>query len=210
MLSTLLKKTRKKARPLKTGLRILRSLVRNAVNTLRTSMKKFTGASDHHRWSDETELLVAWDSRTQKIAALVEPGASVIEFGAGRLVLKKFLPASCSYTPSDLVDRDGKTLICDLNAYELAPFPPHDVAVFSGVLEYVHDVPRLISHLSNCVGVIIASYAVTDFSKINRRGSGWVNDFSSENILQIFDAFGFSCNYREVWECQEIYRFTKR
>jgi hypothetical protein len=81
--------------------------------------------------------------------------------------------------------------------------------VFSGVLEYVHDVPRLISHLSNSVGTIIASYAVTDFSDGNRRANGWVNDLSSRDILDLFEAAGFRFDRQDRWGSQVIYRFNK-
>jgi hypothetical protein len=176
---------------------------------LRTSMRKFLGGTDYQRWGSAERLSSGWDSRTEKIATLISPGVSVIEFGAGRMVLKRLLSEHCTYTPSDLVDRGGGTIVCDLNGRTLPPFPPHDVAVFSGVLEYVNDVPRLIAHLSNSVGVVIASYAVTDCNKENRRGQGWVNDFSSARILDIFENAGFSCDYRGEWRSQVIYRFAK-
>jgi hypothetical protein len=92
----------------------------------------------------------------------------------------------------------------------LPPFPRHDIAVFGGVLEYVHDVPRVISHLSNFVEAIIASYAVTDSNKENRRGKGWVNDFSSSDILGLFEAAGFRMDCEDRWGSQPIYRFRQR
>jgi hypothetical protein len=196
MLSSLFSKARDKAKALK--------------KSLRTSVRKITGGSDYQRWSNEKQLSPNWNARTERIATLIEPGASVIEFGAGRMVLKRLLPENCAYTPSDLVDRGNGTIVCDLNSYALPPFPPHDVAVLSGVLDYVNNVPRLVSHLSNYAGVVIASYAVTEFHKKNRRRHGWVNDFSSADILQIFESAGFSCDYSEVWRRQIIYRFTKR
>ena len=136
--------------------------LRSIKNGFYTSWRKLRKGSDYQRWESERNLSPSWDSRTQQIAKLIDAHASVIEFGAGRLILKAYLPDGCTYTPSDLVDRGNGTIICDLNSDELPQLQSYDIAVFSGVLEYVNNVPKLISHLSNCVDVIIASYAVTD------------------------------------------------
>ena len=176
---------------------------------IKTSLRKLTGQSDYQRWGNRQNLSPDWDSRSEKIAKQIEPGTSVIEFGAGRLVLKDLLANGCSYTPSDLVDRGYGTIVCDLNG-TLPQLQPYDAAVFSGVLEYVSDVPRLISHLASCVNVIVASYAVTDTNKKNRRDHGWVNDYNSVQFIDIFERVGFQCDCTEEWRSQLIFRFTKR
>lgn len=175
-----------------------------------TAMRKRSGEADYARWGSAQSLSGDWDSRTRRIATLIPPGSSVLEFGAGRLVLKACLPVGCSYTPSDLVDRGEGTIICDLNGDSLPPFSDYDVAVFSGVLEYVHDVPRLIEHLSDRVRMIIASYAVKETNERRRRAQGWVNDFSSAQLVQVFETAGFHPEHEERWRSQSIYRFTKR
>ncbi|MDB9315914.1 hypothetical protein PN462_22570 [Spirulina sp. CS-785/01] len=178
--------------------------------SLATSIRKLTGKSDYKKWSQPNELSPDWDRRTQKIATLIKPQSSVLEFGAGRMILKQFLPEGCTYIPSDLVDRGQDTLVCDLNSNALPQFPTCDVAVFSGVFEYVHDVPRLIYHISSYVDVVIASYVVSDIEPTNRRMQGWVNDYTSEEILQIFERSGFLCDYQEEAFSQIIYRFIKK
>ena len=179
--------------------------------TLGTSIRKIAGGADRKRWSNPDALAPDWDSRTQRLGALVKPGSAVLEFGAGRLTLVKYLPQGCTYTPSDLVDRGNGTIVFDLNGIDPMPvFSAQDVAVFSGVLEYVNDVPKLISELSNRLGVVVASYAVTDFNNGNRRRHGWVNDFSSTDVIRIFETAGFSCNHQEQWRSQVIYRFEKK
>ena len=164
---------------------------------IKTRLRKLRGKSDYEKWSSLDGFSQDWDQRTKQIAGLIQPGESVIEFGAGRMALKQFLPEDCAYTPSDIVDRGRGTVICDLNNSELPLFPPHDVAVFSGVLEYVNNVPRLILHLSSSVNVIIASYAVADFKKKGRRRHGWVNDFTSKQFINIFSREEFSCSALE-------------
>lgn len=172
-----------------------------------TSIRKALGTSDFARWRQNDALSTHWDKRTEAISILIEPGDSVLEFGAGRLALKQMLAQECKYTPSDLIDRGPGTIVCDLNALNLPEFPPHDVAVFSGVLEYVNDLPRLISHLSRCASSIVASYAVTDNQLTKRRQCGWVNDYSTQQLLDLFSIHGFDCDLQETWESQIIFRF---
>jgi hypothetical protein len=185
------------------------TVLANAWASLATSARKFRGATDYRRWGKTSNLSPDWDVRTRMIAGLINPGASVLEFGAGRMVLKTFLPANCTYTPSDIVDRGPGTLICDLNGKTLPPFPRHNVAVFSGVLEYIIEIQRLADHLAAFVDVVIASYAVTDLNRGPRRMFGWVNDFSSAQIVQIFEHAGFNCEKTDRWEEQIIYRFVR-
>ncbi len=192
-------------------LQIVHTAVRSLRAALGTSVRKMLGGSDLKRWGRRDALFKGWDGRTERIASLVVPGASVIEFGAGRMVIKDYLPEGCKdkYTPSDIVDRGPGTLICDLNADVLPEFGRHDVAIFSGVLEYVNDVPRLICCLSNHTDKIIASYAVMESNKRRRRARGWVNDFGSQDFLKIFKDAGYICDHNEIWHSQMIYRFIR-
>jgi hypothetical protein len=180
---------------------------------LRTAALSLFSRSDVERWGRADSLNPGWDSRTRLIASLIPEGSSVLEFGAGRLSLKGFLPASCRYTPSDITDRGEGTIVCDLNSAVLPPFPYHDIVVFGGVLEYIFDVDRLLEHLTGSCGVIIASYAATDFDSqqtaIQRRKHGWVNDFSKEEFVRVFSRHGFGCGQTITWETQYLFRFTR-
>lgn len=120
----------------KTKLKRLLEKINNSslLISISTSIRKLRKVSDFQRWGNEKGLHSDWDSRTKQISALIQPGESVIEFGAGRMILKKFLPEKCTYTPSDIIERENRTIICDLNCNLLPQFPSHDVAVFSGVL----------------------------------------------------------------------------
>jgi hypothetical protein len=177
----------------------------------RTSLRRCKGGSDYRRWSDSRCLSPDWDTRTEQIASLIPPGKTVLEFGAGRMTLKNHLPEGCKYTPSDLVDRGDGTIVCDLNAGELPEFPLHDVAVFSGVLEYINDVEQLIAKLKMKVDMIVASYAVRDqiADKLLRRSCGWVNDYTDVQFKNIFVRLGFRCDHVESWNDQKIYRFVR-
>jgi hypothetical protein len=189
----------------------LRQRARMVWGATKTSFRKLRGKSDYRRWGDYGSLSPDWDSRTEQISRLISPGASVLEFGAGRMALKKYLAAGCTYTPSDLVARGDGTIVCDLNAPELPVLPPHDVAVFSGVLEYVNNVQSVISHVGQFVETIIASYAVRECvsERLTRRSLGWVNDFTSEELEELFSRAGFRRDCVENWHEQKIFRFVR-
>ena len=175
-----------------------------------TSLKRST--PDAARWQADASLDPAWDERTRLLAAWVPEGSTLIEFGAGRMTLPDFLPPNCRYTPSDLVSRAPSSLVIDLNAAILPELPPHDVAFFSGVLEYVADLPRLVEFLSRSVKMVIASYAVCDLNRnrLLRRASGWVNDYTIASLQRLFDAHGFTVTKQGLWKKQVLFRFEKR
>jgi len=178
------------------------------LRALTTSFRKLQKKSDPQRWEGNKELPDWWDDRTVAIAQMISPGKTVLEFGAGRRVLEKNLKDCPQYTPSDIVDRGKGTLICDLNAINLPSFDAHDIVVFSGVLEYVHDVSRLIHHLSRNMPTIIASYAVhKDEPVMKRRGRGWVNDFQEQELINIFEENNYQVLKERAWGSQKIFIF---
>ena len=73
--------------------------------------------------------------------------------------------------------------VCDLNK-EYPELDYYDVVVFSGVLEYIYDVPSLIEYLFNKCVEMIFSYAISDSgpSKAGRRAKGWVNDCKTKTL----------------------------
>ena len=120
-----------------------------------TALKK----TDRRRWADSDNLFASWEPRNKQLAALVPKNTRVIEFGAGKRVLERYLDPSCTYVPSDVVDRGPGTILCDLNERPLPSLDGYDVAVLSGVLEYVRDVPSMLDWLTQLVGVCVLTYA---------------------------------------------------
>jgi len=174
--------------------------LRRSIRGWRTRALRLVGGTDRRRWSDRGNLDGPWNDRTRFIASLVPDGSRVLEFGAGLCALGGHLPSRCSYTPSDIVSRRPDCLIVDLNGRSLPQLPPHDVAVFSGVLEYVHDLGRVAGWLAPAAGRVIASYAVLDGDGIGvRRSRGWVSDWSRDVFVGEFAAAGFALEEQALW-----------
>lgn len=182
---------------------------------------KLLHRSDYQRWSNPHSLETWWDSRTEKIARLIPQNTRVIEFGAGRRQLEKFLDPGCTYIPSDLVDRGPGTIICDLNQRPLPDLRSvqAEVAVFSGVLEYIRDLESLIAWLSTQVSFCVASYTYVlpnsstihkMRAKCDRLYYGYMNDYTEEAFVALFNRCGFVCTVQDTWTSQRLFLFVNQ
>jgi hypothetical protein len=142
----------------------------------------------------------------------------VIEFGAGKRWLETYLDPSCTYIPSDLVDRGPGTIICDLNERPLPDLQSlrADVAVFVGVLEYIKDLPSLGEWLSRQVRFCTASYTYAStqsgsirrvLENLRRARYGYQNTYTEDELIDVFRRCGFACVGVDTWRDQRLFRF---
>jgi hypothetical protein len=196
------------------GLRATARIVRNL-------LMGRAGKADYKRWGSEQGLEQWWDERTKQIARLIPENTRLIEFGAGRRTMEKLIPLSSSYVPSDLVDRGPGTLVCDLNVRplpDLKTIAPQ-LAVFGGVLEYIHDVDAIIRWLDESgIKTIVMSFdPVPEKCRLmaRRRESlrrsyfGYMNMLTEHDLVAAFERAGYRCEFREPWTTQIIFRFVK-
>jgi hypothetical protein len=167
----------------------------------KAKLLSWLGKSDYATWRGMENLDPEWDARSRLLAEWIPEGSSVIEFGAGRLAMKKFLPQGCKYTPSDLVDRGEGTIVLDLNARQLPGIGQFDVAIFGGVIEYIFDVDRLASFTAKTAKTVVFSYVSGGYlsNPHERTVRGWVNNFAADELVHIFEAAGFRCAQRSFW-----------
>jgi hypothetical protein len=196
--------------------------VRLGAQLVRNTIMRWTAQPDYKRWCSSQGLQEWWDERTRLIAGLAPAGSKVIEFGAGRRQLERVLPAGCCYIPSDLVDRGPGTVVCDLNARplpDLAAVAPQ-VAVFGGVLEYLHDVPAIVQWLSaSGIQTCIASFdpfparlgIVGRWREWTRRCSnGYMCNLTEQEFLSAFEAAGFVPLRKRTWRTQSVFQFARQ
>lgn len=131
------------------------------------------------------------------------------------------LDATCVYFASDLVDRGDTALICDLNKRPLPDFShlSAQAAVFSGVLEYIHDVKDIAQWLATRVELCVCSYSCFEppqndrlhiRTAASRASNGWVNSYTEAQIVEIFGDAGFSLANAETFESQRLFLFERR
>jgi len=119
------------------------------------------------------------------------------------------LPSNVEYLGSDLFPRERETLVWDLNSGVPPLKRSFDIAVFSGVLEYVIDPGCLLDELRRSVIEIAASYASSDEvpDRLTRLENGWVNHFSRAEFIDLMSSAGFTLLRREPWIDSSLYHF---
>jgi hypothetical protein len=208
-------------RVLRGGLRRLWRASYSSLRVTRNLLYRVMNQSDYQRWTNLHNYEEWWDARTEKIARLIPPNSRVIEFGAGRRQLEKFLDPSCTYVPSDLEERGPGTFVCDLNRRPLPGFSQLnvDTAVFGGVLEYIRDVESLVGWLARHVSVCVASYACAASKqgifqrlrdRVDRFYFGYMNCYGEEEVVDLFRRAGFQCIARDPWTSQRVFLFVKK
>jgi hypothetical protein len=178
--------------------------------------------SDYRRWSDDNSFEASWEPRTKRAAELIPDHSHVIEFGAAQRNLEKYLAPSCTYVPSDMVDRGPGTIVCDLNERPLPNLGAgvYDVAVILGVLEYLHNVPEVIDWLAKQVRVCVLSYVCMEVKRFSLRGvrqaigrrlgTRWMNNYNEEQLRSLFQERGFEQLSVETCIGNRLFVFAQR
>lgn len=160
-------------------------LTEEAIREQRTLMERWTALED-----DEASH---WNARAALAAAFLAAQPAVSDFGCGTMVLERMLAPGQRYVPLDVVARDPRTIVCDLNV-EPPPLTHTPAAALLGVVEYLHDPAAVLARLAQSYRILVVSYCVTDAIKPfpERREHGWVNDFDTAQAEALFTAAGWA------------------
>jgi len=151
--------------------------------------------TDFRRWAEEGNLHHAsWIARAKLAAQYIPDYSRVLDLGCGAMHLRKFLPPHAIYVGSDLIDRDGATIVCDYNRGEFPSFEVrYDVVTLLGVLEYIEDPKRFFQSLRGYEAHLLFTYTLSDGMSVEYRASlGWVNHLLFEDLMSILMNAGFS------------------
>jgi hypothetical protein len=156
-----------------------RALTKRAVSERTTLVERWESVLE--------ENTKGWADRAQHISLLVRDQDSVADLGCGPMHLERFLRSSVRYLPVDVVRRDARTIVVDLNQEEL-PRLSASCIVAAGVLEYIHDVPKLLSSISRHFKMAVLTYNISENtpSQETREGHGWVNSFTDSDLEDEF------------------------
>lgn len=184
--------------------------VEEALLPYRSKKLRQTKSTDMQRWKKNSQLDSEWNERTALLGKFIPPNSSIIEFGAGTMFLKTQLSNNQKYTPSDIVKRFEETVVCDLNQSISFDLSPYNVAVFSGVLEYVYDIDAVFQQLSPHVERIILSYCTLDHFKNFRPQNGWLSDYSKAELEVIFEKNSYQIVDCIEWRKQSLYHLIRK
>ena len=128
-----------------------------------------------------------WGGRAAIAADWLRPSASVADFGCGGMNLERHLQPAQRYVPLDIVARDHRTIVFDLEKNDLA-IVDADAYALLGVIEYLFDVPRVLANLHDKFQHGVISYNICSDGAIERRlEHGWVNHFSLDDLRSLFE-----------------------
>lgn len=142
----------------------------------------------------------------------LKPDAVLLDLGCGTAAMRKLLPAGCSHLPADLVRRSPLFAAADF--YRGEPPPANEATHIAalGVLEYADDLPRLLETLrSYNRPVFVSYYAEDDTAGLDRRGLGWKNGMTRNELMRAFIAAGFQPQAKFAFDgMQSLFRLIPR
>ncbi len=161
--------------------------------------------TDLERWRNPAQLDPAWNQRARIAAEMIPAGATVLDLGCGSMALEHLLPPGCTYLPCDVVPRDGRTLVCNLNAGEVPNPKEFSHVTMLGVLEYLYDVPAFLAKLRSLGRPVILSYNAADLAPhIDRSALGWVNHLTFSELENKLAAAGLAITVRRQIDNSQV------
>jgi hypothetical protein len=163
--------------------------------------------NDRARWERTAREKPRWDERNQLIASYIPPGSTVVDLGCGAQTLRDHLPEGCRYLPVDLVPAPG-VVVCDFNAGEFPELGERaDLAVCSGVLEYLAAPLEFLARLPELARRVLLSYADLgdDETQATRERRGWVNHLTESELHAIVETAGLHSRELGAWTSHAVY-----
>ena len=150
-------------------------------------------------WKDIEEGSRAdFELMKQRIDMVAEWGVfqgikSIADYGCGNRFVEKMLSENILYYPIDYIDRGEGTILCDFNQDKF-PEIYAEVSLCLAMLMYIVPAVELIEHIcKHTEKTVVFSFVILEgFPNIAaRRKSGMVQDFTAEQIVDIFNKNGF-------------------
>lgn len=159
------------------------------------------------RWSDPGEITGRWAERARLAGEWLPDGAQVGDIGCGDMAVEDLLRGG-SYHPLDLVRRDHRTTVVDLNT---APIPEVflariDHALLLGVLEYLAKPEDVLRRLSDAGITLVCSYQLAEYSSREvRRREGWFHAYDAAGFPTLLRRCGFEIAATRLYHTQGLY-----
>ncbi|CCO22743.1 FkbM family methyltransferase [Maridesulfovibrio hydrothermalis] len=148
--------------------------------------------TDCGRWSRWNSLGNEPDLRAGLAGQLVPEESTVLDAGAGLMLLRDYIPEGCTYIPLDIVARCRSCIVADLNQQQY-PTQKYDVVAALFVFEFLHDPISFLKWAAKHSKKIIFTYHVTmpATERDKRRAAGFFNDYTLAGLKQMVEESGW-------------------
>jgi hypothetical protein len=141
---------------------------------------------------------VLWDSRTKKIAKIIPENSSVIDLGAGKQNLKKFLITPSRYVPIDKFELSPDTIVADFNLDQYPDVEPADFMVAQGIIEYLDEPEKFLQRIRKYGDRLVITYR----EQFGSPGMERKNSFTFTELIDMLEGAG--------WKVARSIEFTSR
>ena len=164
------------------------------------------GLSRADRWEDEEDLDVPlWHRRTAFMIRLLKEVLGrrgelrrpirMLELGCGAMAAEQILAShgleQIEYIPSDVVPRDHRTLVIDLEHPRFAErVPSVDVCFLGGVLEHLSDPEAVLRGLAGRCRWLLFSYCPRTPGQEGSARRGWKNHLTAAEMKALASSLG--------------------
>lgn len=149
--------------------------------------------TDCGRWSRWSSLAGDADIRAGLAGQFVPEKMTVLDAGAGLMLLRDYIPESCTYIPLDIVARNRKCIVADLNQKQY-PDQKFDVVTALFTFEFIHDVESFMVWALSHAQILIFSYhlMLPGTEKNKRRSAGFFNDYQLHELEKLIQKTGWA------------------
>lgn len=141
-----------------------------------------------------------WDARLATIADRIRPGSRVIDLGCGDRALARKL-RHCTYVGLDKSQ-------WDLDTPNTVVTKRFDIAVISGVLEYLVSPSAALAQVSDIAPLVLVSYDHSGSLRL-RRSMNFTNHYSRAGIEEVFESAGWKSKIVGKYKNQIIYELRR-
>jgi hypothetical protein len=148
-----------------------------------------------------------WPERARFAARFVRPGLRILDLGCGAMTVERVFAPS-AYLPVDLVRRDARTRLLDLNqaALPAAWLAEVDLVVVLGVLEYLDEPLAHLAAIARAGRPVLCSYSPTEFhDAATRAANRWSNALDIAAFERGVREAGFAIALRHIHERQPVW-----
>ncbi|WP_398471778.1 polysaccharide pyruvyl transferase family protein, partial [Tardiphaga sp.] len=162
--------------------------------------------TDMDRWSNSALLSPTWAERCRFASRLVPAGLRILDVGCGTMeVERSFAPST--YYPADVVARDERTSVFDLNQDQIPRSLLNlvDIVTMLGVIEYIDELDSHLRSIASSGTRLLVSYNSKERCEhVDRASNGWVNDFTTDQLVSKLQACGFNIRSFAVYDQQQV------